>query len=195
MKILTVMFIASVVSVNALASDRNPSREHDRNQRNFSSRDFDRNHSRDYTRDSARLHSASVEFAAQMKRYGERSSLHEYARKLSREAYRFHASAISADPRSSRVQERYEELAKYYYRFERSYHASIAYGQGRGTGLIRSYRELNRAFEALNNSYMVAQSVQRIQRDQRAYAPAPLRRQWGTDRREQPGANARGYRW
>ena len=97
----------------------------------------------DYTRDSARLHAASVEFAALMKRYGEKSTLHDYARKLSREAYRFHTSAISADPRSSKVLARYDELAKYYYRFECSYYDSLDYGHGRGSRLARSYHELS----------------------------------------------------
>lgn len=195
MKMLTVMLIASVVSVNALASDRNP---HDRNHANVPSRHFYRNvdrnvDTRDYTRDSARLHAASVEFAAQMRRYGEKSSLHESARKLSREAYRFHTSAISADPRSSKVQERYEELAKYYYRMERSFHTGVGYRQSRGSSLVRSYHELSRAFESLNNSYMVAQNSYRIQRDQRAYAPAPMRRQWESDRNQHRAAP--GNRW
>jgi hypothetical protein len=141
----------------------------------------------DYTRDSARLHAASVEFAALMKRYGEKSTLHDYARKLSREAYRFHTSAISADPRSSKVLARYDELAKYYYRFECSYYDSLDYGHGRGSRLARSYHELSIAFEMLSRAYMVAQSSQRLDRDQRAYAPSSARRQW------EPAA--RGYSW
>jgi len=199
MKILTVMFIASVISVSAFAADRNPSRVHAGNHANALSPDFDRRGARDtssdYTRDSARLHTASVEFAAEMKRYGEKSTLHDYARKLSREAYRFHISAISADPRSSKVQDRYEELVKYYYRFERSYYASLDYNHGHGSRLSRSYRELNRAFESLSNSYLYAQSIQHTHNDHRAYAPPPGRREWQPDRREQFRAPITSYRW
>jgi hypothetical protein len=111
--------------------------------------------------------------------------LHEYARKLSREAYRFHTSAIAADPRSSKVQARYDELAKYFYRFERSYYASAGNGYGRGSRVARSFHELSRAFDALDYSWLQAKRAADYS-DRHVYAAPPAVHL--SDRRDRSGA-------
>ncbi len=100
--------------------------------------------------DAARLQSASLDFAAQLRYLGGSNSLRGDAEKLSREASRLR-SAMHAGYSGRQLQARYDELVKYYYRFERNYQRNNF-----GYRFDSGFRNVNLAFHSLNSSYLYA---------------------------------------